>query len=79
MNKMEKITEKMGEYICDSICRHTADRGLGQEQLDDICAECEMGGYICHVLNEYERVKEKGREQTTSWPDRIMRRFLEVN
>ena len=78
MEKMEEIMKKMCEYVCDSICRHRADAGPDQERLDDICAECEMGDYVCHVLNEYERAKRRNGEESVSWPDRMMNRFLQV-
>ena len=47
---MEEITSKMMEYICDTICKHpyTCD----QEELDAICADCEMGQFVCDILNK---------------------------
>lgn len=78
MNEMEKIMEEMAEYVCDNICRHRTDAGPDQDRMDDICAECEMGDHVCHVLNEYERVKG-GRERTAPWSDRMMNRFMKVN
>ena len=74
MNEMEKIMEEMAEYVCDNICRHRTD----QDRMDDICAECEMGDHVCHVLNEYEREKRRNGEESVSWPDRMMNRFLQV-
>ena len=74
MNEMEKIMEEMAEYVCDNICRHRTDL----VRMDDICAECEMGDHVCHVLNEYERAKRRNGEESVSWPDRMMNRFLQV-
>lgn len=52
---MDKLVEPMMEHICDSLCRHPAE-APDQETLDRICAECEMGKYICGILNEYNRI-----------------------
>ncbi|MBD5395618.1 MAG: DUF551 domain-containing protein [Lachnospiraceae bacterium] len=53
MNKMDDITTKMAEYICDNICRHTIG-GHTEEGLEEICDACILGDHIYHILNEYE-------------------------
>lgn len=51
---MEKITTEFAEYICDKLCKHPYE--CDQEELEEICAECRMGKFICDVCNEYNRV-----------------------
>lgn len=49
-NKMEPLVDKMVQHICDNLCvfPHTES---DQERLEEKCAECEMGDYICSILN----------------------------
>lgn len=80
MNRIEKAVDEMVAYVCDKVCRYGADNSLDQERLDDICAECEMGDHVCHVLNEYIRATENKRGKGPSlWKDRMMNRFLQVH
>jgi len=49
---MDKITEEMMEHVCDKICRFPwviSD----QEEMDAICANCEMSKHVCDILNTY--------------------------
>lgn len=48
---MDEITMEMMEYICDNLCRHPREVE-DQDELDDICAECEMGQFVCDILNQ---------------------------
>lgn len=48
---MEKITTEFAEYICDKLCKYPCV--CDQEELDEHCAECKMGKFICDILNEY--------------------------
>lgn len=41
---MEKILEKMREYICDKRCRFPYE--VEQEELDVICEQCALNGFI---------------------------------
>lgn len=61
MNNMDKITTEMAEHFCDELCRHPFRTDITQEQLDEICDGCEMGKYICCILNEHSAVAEKGK------------------
>lgn len=49
---MDKITTEMAEHICDNLCRFPREVSE-QDELDEICCECEMGRFICNILNEY--------------------------
>ena len=51
---MDQITTEMMEYICDNQCKHPYN-AEDQEELDDICAECEMAKFICDILNLHHR------------------------
>ena len=50
---MDKLTTEMMEHICDNLCKHPIRVGQIQEELDDICAECKMGKFVCDILNTY--------------------------
>jgi len=54
---MDKITTEMMEHLCDNLCRYP-EKAADQEVLEDICAECKMGEYVCDILNQYNKVKE---------------------
>lgn len=52
---MDKLTTtEMMEHICDHLCKHPCN-AKDQEELEDICAECKMGKYVCDILNTYNR------------------------
>lgn len=53
---MDKITTEMAEHICDHLCRFP--REMEQEELDEHCADCKMGQFICDILNEYNRLND---------------------
>jgi len=52
---MDKITEEMMEHVCDHLCRFPWEIS-DQEEMDEICASCEMGKHVCDILNEYNRL-----------------------
>ena len=52
--KMDRITTEMAEHICDNLCKHPC-QNLDQEELEEICADCELGHYICDILNEHNK------------------------
>lgn len=54
MSKIDNITTVMMEYICDTLCRYPTT-AADQDQLDDICAECEMGKFVCDILNNCQK------------------------
>lgn len=55
---MDKLTTEMMEHICDNLCKHPIRVGQTQDELDDICAECKMGKFICDILNAHNRLKD---------------------
>lgn len=61
MKTLEEIITKMMEYVCDTLCKYPCKEE--QEQLDIICADCEMGQFVCDILNageELERYRATG-------------------
>ena len=75
MNRMEETVEEMMKYVCDEICRHRRN-GLDQDRMDEICAECDMGDHVCHILNEYESVAGREGQTAPSWSAGMMDRFM---
>ena len=61
---MDKLTTEMMEHICDNICMHPIRVGQTQDELDDICAECKMGKFVCDILNAYNRLNEFDKTQS---------------
>jgi len=51
-NEMDKIVTPMMEHICDHLCRFPKEVS-DPEALEEICAECQMGKYVCLILNTY--------------------------
>lgn len=60
--KMDQITTEMAEYICDNICRFP--REMEQEELDEHCCGCEMGRFICGILNTYNDLNNFEKSQS---------------
>ena len=54
---MEKLTTEMMEHICDNICKYPCNI-KDVEKLEDICAECKMGQFVCDILNAYNRLQQ---------------------
>lgn len=56
MQKLEKILEELGAYICDKLCCH---RDVGADQGDyaiqEICEKCELGGYLDDIRKRLSR------------------------
>ena len=57
MKSMDEVTTKMMEYCCDHLCKFPQN-GLQQESLEQICAKCPMGQYVCDILNTETELKE---------------------
>lgn len=70
MSKIEEITDNMAEHFCNNLCWHPKRTDISQEQLEDICCECQMGKYMCDILNESERKRE------SAWTRKLMSRFM---
>jgi len=56
-NEMEKIVTPMMEDICDHLCRFPKEVS-DPEALEEICAECQMGKYVCLILNTYNAASQ---------------------
>lgn len=56
-NEMDKIVTPMMEDICDHLCRFPKEVP-DQEALEEICAECQMGKYVCLILNTYNAARK---------------------
>lgn len=54
---MDKLTTEMMEHICDNLCKHPIREGQTQDELEDICAECKMGKFVCDILNTYNHAQ----------------------
>lgn len=54
---MDKLTTAMMEHICDNLCMNPIRVGQTQDELEDICAECKMGKFICDILNTYNHTQ----------------------
>lgn len=50
MRKIEEITTEMMEHVCDKLCKYPVET-MDQEELEDICCECEMGRFSSELLN----------------------------
>lgn len=60
---IDQITTEMMEHVCDNICMHPIRVGQTQDELDDICAECKMGKFVCDILNTHNRLKNNKPKQ----------------
>ena len=56
-NSMEEITTKLAEYVCDNLCK-CPENVTNQEVLDEICSECQLGRFICDILNTYNKIND---------------------
>lgn len=60
--QIDKITTEMAEHICDHLCRFP--REMEQEELDEHCADCKIGQFICDIVISYWR---SCRKQSRHW------------
>jgi len=60
-NEMEKIATPMMEHICDHLCRFPWEIER-KEDLEEVCAGCQMDKYTNDILNTYNRVSSSGAE-----------------
>ena len=51
-NEMETIVTSMMEHLCDHRCRFPWEIER-KEDLEEICAGCQMGQYVCDIVNTY--------------------------
>ena len=60
---MQTIVDKMASYICNNLCIFPyIEEG---ECLEEKCAECEMGEFICSILNQNEADRAAGEALKT--------------
>lgn len=76
MNKTEetivdKLTTEMMEHICDNICKHPCRTDIDQEGLEEICAECRMGQFVCNICNSYNKINDFEKSQSYKLLKRI--------
>lgn len=76
-SRMEELTDKIAEHFCSDLCRHPHRTDISQDELDDICCECQIGKFVCDILNEHERFVS-GRKQESAWASKLMNRFMAV-
>lgn len=58
---MDGITTEMMEHICDNLCKYPDQ--LSSEALEDKCAECKMGRFVCDILNQYNKANDLADSQ----------------
>ncbi|WP_313583663.1 hypothetical protein [Lacrimispora sp.] len=56
-NEMKKIVTPMMEDICDHFCKYPY-KVKNEGELEEICAECQMGKYVCLILNTYNTASQ---------------------
>lgn len=54
--EMEKIVTPMLEHVCDHLCRFPWEIER-KEDLEEVCACCQMDQYINSILNQYDQDK----------------------
>lgn len=57
-NNMLEIIRPMMEHVCDKLCVHPKQTKT-EEELEEICAGCEMGQYTVDILNTYGRLNNQ--------------------
>ena len=67
-SEMEKIITPMMEHLCDHLCRFPWETER-KEDLEDICAECQMDQYTNDILNTYNREKQEWIPVTEQLPE----------
>lgn len=67
-NEVDKITTTMMEHLCDHLCRFPWETER-KEDLEDICAECKMGQYVCDILNTYKLDRQEWIPVTERLPE----------
>ena len=60
--KMQEVILPMMEHICDNLCVRPKRTDIAEEELKDICADCEMGQYVVDILNTYDRLNGRTDE-----------------
>lgn len=68
---MDGITTEMMEHICDNLCKYPDQ--LSGEELEDKCAECKMGRFVCDILNQYNKVIDFENSQCAKLLEQMQR------
>lgn len=55
-NEVDRITTELAEFVCDELCIYPKDKEKSQEEVEEICAECKMGKFICDICNRYNEL-----------------------
>lgn len=69
--EIDKITTELAEHICDNLCRYP--HTLGEEELEDKCLDCKTAGFICKILNEYNKLNDFEKTQTAKLMKKLKR------
>lgn len=68
---MDGITTEMMEHICDNLCKYPDQ--LSGEELEDKCAECKMGRFVCDILNQYNKAIDFENSQCAKLLEQMQR------
>ena len=60
-NEMDKLTEKLAETVCDTLCRHSHSKELTEEQLKEKCDVCPMLQCLLDISYQYEKMNDLGQ------------------
>lgn len=75
---MDKIVSELAEFICDVICKHPGtvegDSYITQQDLEDICIECNISQHIQNVLNQYNKLNVFDKTQTAA----VMKKYSAI-
>ena len=58
MKDLNKITTNMMEHVCDKLCYYPKTV-TDQDQMNDICAACKMGQFVCDICNTWISCSER--------------------
>ena len=53
---MDELLEEMFAHVCDKLCKYP--NAADEEELEDICCECEIGRYV-NEIKEKAAVKDE--------------------
>ena len=67
-NEMLKIVTPMVEHVCDHLCRFPWETER-KEDLEEMCANCQMDKYTNDILNTYSLVKQEWIPVTERLPE----------
>lgn len=62
-NAMDEIITQMMEYVCDQLCKKKEEVS-SEDEMEDICAGCDMGDFVCKILNTYNNLNKFDNTQS---------------